>query len=182
MSLTYIDEYEHEYPIKDADDFTLKVQRIMTPSNECHVYTVNSQNKLHGLYRVYAHKTIIKEYEYKNGLLDGSCIEWTHYTGYIRNVINYKDGLLHGNYTEYITMDQIEDGEKVTYLVATTNCTYYNNVIHGPCYRYDIETGQIKTRYYINGLLYVPPKTEYSNKPVSAQYQYYNRINPSASK
>ena len=156
MPNTYIDEYETQYPIKDHDDYTLKVQRTMTPSHDFHIYTVNLDNQLHGLYRVYAHGSILKEYEYKNGKLHGRCMEWSPYTGYVRKVTNYKDGFMHGNYVEYITIEQLEDGEKVTYLVATTNCTYYNNVIQGPSYRYDIETGQIKTRYYIDGLLCVP--------------------------
>jgi len=178
MSFAYVEQYETKYPIKDATDNTLKVQRTMTPSHECHVYTVNLDNKLDGLYRIYAHGSIIKESEFKNGKLHGKCVEWTPYIGYVRKIINYKDGFMHGNYVEYITMDQIEDDKKVTYLVATTNCTYYDNVIQGPCYRYDIETGQIKTRYYIDGLLCVPKKTEYSNKRVPDHHRYYNVINP----
>ena len=174
MSLNYIDEYEHDFPIIDATNNTLKVQRTITPSGEYHIYTVNTNNQLHGLYRVYTQGTIVKEYEYKNGLLDGSCIEWSSYTRYIKKLITYKKGLMHGNYAEYIAVDKIEDNEKVTYLLATTNCTYYNNLIQGPCYKYDVHTGQIKTRHYINSMLCVSPRTGYSNTQIPVEYVYYN--------
>ncbi len=153
-----MDLYEHAYPIKDPNDTTLIVKKIVTPTNDVCIYTVNKDNKLQGLYRVYIKNTLVKEFEYKNNLLDGVCREWSAYTKCLKKVATYRGGLLHGNYAEYITINQIENGEKETYLIATTNCNYKNNVIHGESRHYDPHTGTIKSRYYIDGMLYVPPR------------------------
>jgi antitoxin component YwqK of YwqJK toxin-antitoxin module len=156
----FITGHDNKYPIKDPFDNSLIIKKATSPNNQTVIYTVNKDNQIHGLYRVYSNGILIKECEYKNGILDGVCKEWSEYTYYLKKLTTYKNGVLHGNCADYITIQQSEDGEIVTYLVASINCNYKNSVLHGLYRKYNPHTGEITARYYINGMLCTHPSLE----------------------